>query len=897
MQREIEIYAGDVYRAKTEKEFHTGIFFEEVYKRTDAIVCDIIEQMRIYAEDSRVQGGYKAKYHGMGNNIVTFCADRGQGKTSAMQSYAAYLQNNDIARDNFFGPGNVINRSYFKVLDPIDPSALDSGESIIRVLVSRLFLEFSKLAEENRLPFKDEIRFRKEKDNILKAFEKCYENIDYLQKDKCVEVYDLETLAQLGNSAELKKNLYNLVDYFLDLFFCEKGERRPAYLVVQVDDADLSMGDIFKICDDIRNYFSIPNIIVMMATNYNQLEVAIAQRYMKQYECTIRLQEQRNFAEECNRMAFRYLEKMLPAGHRVVLTSVDALINENVNYFTVLYYRNSEFVKASAKNDVFKTEIEVNCRCQNVQQQLIRFLYMKTGIILLERPGEMHSVLPHTLRELTHFVKLLDDMEKFDQCSALKVWVKSGDLSEVEKWKRNLDILKRYFLNYWCGTHLNYSQQVMIEEIDQANRKMELVYQSIDKYIKSCDGKSGIAISQPYSYSAVMKVCVENGLAAHPLLQDALIFYYTIVLNEWFVQSIGNSEKARMLARFIGKPIDTKKVGNDKKYKILHFDFPVEKLRQYAEGELTNMSNQAWLKAFCIEADNTSLDDVMGMKKSVAGGTVSGKAGAKIQFNLFHPILTMLYSDIWLNQPDGKQAPQDSASVSDYIGDSEHLNDHVDMGYLISAKNMLINYDVQRWVRLRVETKINEWDRSGERRLDRIWKSYYTIIDSWANECKYLGENSILSQVCFGENFENSILGNVIFLCNDDNRKKYIEAYKSYLSQVTSNAGGKAARLVKSNKDYEMELAAKQMIGDIKSSSINSEIVMSLDEQIGSSQFVQRISELRDLVGIEREIEQECDKLTDLLEKDEKIELLREGLKSFSSSLKSQYARIQKIHV
>ena len=91
MQREVEIYAEDVYRAKTEKEFHAGIFFEEVYKRTDAIVCDIIEQMRFYAEDSRVQGGYKAKYHGMGNNIVAFCADRGQGKTSAMQSYAAYL--------------------------------------------------------------------------------------------------------------------------------------------------------------------------------------------------------------------------------------------------------------------------------------------------------------------------------------------------------------------------------------------------------------------------------------------------------------------------------------------------------------------------------------------------------------------------------------------------------------------------------------------------------------------------------------------------------------------------------------------------------------------------------------------------------------------------------------
>ena len=891
MQREVEIYAEDVYRAKTEKEFHAGIFFEEVYKRTDAIVCDIIEQMRFYAEDSRVQGGYKAKYHGMGNNIVAFCADRGQGKTSAMQSYAAYLQNNDIAKDNFFGTGNVIGRSYFKVLDPIDPSALDSGESIIRVLVSRLFLEFSKMTEENKLPFKDEIKFRKEKDNILKAFERCYENIDYLQKEKNIEAYDLETLAQLGNSAELKKNLYNLVEYFLDVVFCEKEERRPAYLVVQVDDADLSMGDIFKICDDIRNYFSIPNIIVMMATNYKQLEVAISQRYMKQYECIIRLQEQRGFVEECSRMAFRYLEKMLPAGHRVMLTSIDALINANVNHFTVLYYRNNAFSKIG-KADVFKTEIDVDCRCRNIQQQLMKFLYMKTGIVLLERPGEMCSVLPHTLRELTHFVKLLDDMEQIDQKRALKVWAGAGDIAEVEKWKRNLDILKRYFLNYWCGTHLNCSQQIMIEEIDRCNRKMDLVYQSINQYIKSHDGKE-LSVDSPYSYSVVMKECVETGLASNPLLQDAVIFYYTIVLNEWFVQSIGDAEKAGSLAGFLGKPFDVKMVVEDGSYNILQFDFSAENLRQYAEGELTNALNRAWLKAFCIADGDSSFVDEERVIRNVEGRA----AGTKVQFNLFHPILTMLYSDIWRSQPDERLAEQDSASVSDYIEDGNRLNDHIDMSYLISAKNLLVNYDVQSWVRIRVEEKMKEWDRSGERRLDRIWRSYYTLRDSWENACRYLGEESILSQVCFGEYFENAVLGNIIFLCNEENRKKYVKVYKEHLLHILDMMIDRMTGIIKLSKYDEMEVAAKQMIGDAKSSSVNSEIVMPLDEQKGSSQFVQRIPELRALVGIERKIELECYKLSILVEENESIDLLRQELEAFSGSLESEKAKIQKVSV
>ena len=103
--------------------------------------------------------------------------------------------------------------------------------------------------------------------------------------------------------------------------------------------------------------------------------------------------------------------------------------------------------------------------------------------------------------------------------------------------------------------------------------------------------------------------------------------------------------------------------------------------------------------------------------------------------------------------------------------------------------------------------------------------------------------------------------------------------------------------IIKLSKYDEMEVAAKQMIGDAKSSSVNSEIVMPLDEQKGSSQFVQRIPELRALVGIERKIELECYKLSILVEENESIDLLRQELEAFSGSLESEKAKIQKVSV
>ena len=185
----------------------------------------------------------------------------------------------------------------------------------------------------------------------------------------------MESLARLGSSAELKNNLKKLINQYLKIVLREKEK---GYLVVQVDDADLSLGNVFQICENIRNYFSIPNVIVMMAADYGQLKAVIHQSYLKQYERMIQLQPESGFANQCNTMTARYLEKMLPEGHRVTLPDVNVMISESFQSIKLLYYSKKE-----GETEDLLSEVLVGCN--DLQEQLMKLLYIKTGVVLLKR--------------------------------------------------------------------------------------------------------------------------------------------------------------------------------------------------------------------------------------------------------------------------------------------------------------------------------------------------------------------------------------------------------------------------------------------------------------------------------------------------------------------------------
>lgn len=81
----------------------------------------------------------------------------------------------------------------------------------------------------------------------------------------------------MGESTHLKKNLYELVNYFLKLE--AKGEEiSKTKLLVAIDDLDLCSDNVYKMAEQIRKYLIIPNVIIIMAIKVPQLENCIREK-------------------------------------------------------------------------------------------------------------------------------------------------------------------------------------------------------------------------------------------------------------------------------------------------------------------------------------------------------------------------------------------------------------------------------------------------------------------------------------------------------------------------------------------------------------------------------------------------------------------------------------------
>lgn len=203
MDKRIVINRGDEYRFKTEKEPKEEDFFYEVYQKAESVTEEILETMRQRREQLYRT---KAHFYGVGNNIIVFCGSRGEGKTSALQSFAYQLKNAE-------------NKEYV-VLDTIDPSELDSEQSIVRVFLSRLFSCFQSLYDKSDKfdNDNDEREMNRERKNILDKFNKCYNNLTYIRQKGKKDIYqdNLDYLSELGDSRNLRTNLFLLVEMILE---------------------------------------------------------------------------------------------------------------------------------------------------------------------------------------------------------------------------------------------------------------------------------------------------------------------------------------------------------------------------------------------------------------------------------------------------------------------------------------------------------------------------------------------------------------------------------------------------------------------------------------------------------------------------------------------------------
>lgn len=520
---EYRCFLSDIYQANGNGEIDREEFYYPQYMQAAKCIDEItmrkaeydgsVEQERERQRTRRSQWGREAdapaedyRYSnersrmGYPNNIIGFCAKRGQGKTSAMLTMVRALTEKEKKKpavrqfwnnahvkngarlekrgDASEDESPVIDSKYF-ALGTIDPTTMEKRDSILEIIVARMLQKVQDVHEEelssDRRGGKAETeRYR----DLLAEFQDVSQKVRLLKHSKPIDDYDdISKISETDDSRSAKHAFVKLVKDFLRYIEADM-------LIVPVDDADMDPNRVYEVVEDLRKYCIVPGVIIMMAVHLDTLKTCIEQQYVKSYQHLLKTGIDTDHMKryQCREMAERYVDKLIPDLHQIHLPYINDKIRDGAD--VKLIYR----APAKGKNEPGEDLLAYPDVPDGYQDRLARLVYEKTGVILCNRPGYMHRFMPKRYRELTHmlsfFTRLTDIQVSGDfslknlimyQYFGIKIQNKAGNTIPEEEVReclerriRNLDQLESYFFQHWCPVNLTKNQCDKLNKIRSA---------------------------------------------------------------------------------------------------------------------------------------------------------------------------------------------------------------------------------------------------------------------------------------------------------------------------------------------------------------------------------------------------------------------------------------------
>ena len=459
MTRYIKIQYGHEFKLKR-SEICDDDFFYPVYCRA----LEQLEEIILFGEEKEAESSQDHLH-----NIIAFCGERGQGKTSAMLSFTDALKDNGKVKAVGFAERISALGRKFIVLDPIDPTQMEDNENIISIILSRSFIEFRSFCEDpdNKKQCED---FIKDKNNLLERFKLCYEQI-LTTKSKNKPPYMqhsyeeiLHELLRLGDSS----NLRNELNRILKAYFKFSEPDYKCVLVLQIDDTDLNIHKAYEIVEDLRKYFCLPHVIILMASKIEQLCEIVEQQFRKDYAVLLRTHTTQ---DDPRNIASKYLGKLLPENRRIYLPEPAAISDRADEKIEIRYMRDVDDITVY---DITRVEnvngtpmVNLLNGNTNFQESILQYVFQKTGIRFATPEYDIpHYLMPKTLRGLIDLLTLLSRLKDFGEPLSDKCAVNIREEANQLKLN-NLETFEQYFMKSWIPS--NIDRQYMGFLLDLSN--------------------------------------------------------------------------------------------------------------------------------------------------------------------------------------------------------------------------------------------------------------------------------------------------------------------------------------------------------------------------------------------------------------------------------------------
>lgn len=346
--------------------------FKDQYNQALNMVASLLQRGADYKQQA-----------GVCENVITICGERGTGKTSFMLSLSGMLK-------------EMHKKAY--VIPLIDPAHFDLDANLLSMVLGNLANAFQ---EEKESIFHTAASFEKQKEKES-LYREVYEDMQQLQTlmvaagdhkpSRDAHPFDLKDMAASMNLREsVKKTISSVLKVF-----------GKDFIIVQVDDVDLSSIICRIMMEQIRKYLTNENVIVLISVKLDQAQDAVSLKYIDDYR-KLYFDEAKRYADE---IAFRYIEKVFPLSRRIVLYN--------------------DVISAHARLKVGNSEEDVVFAMTNLIQQ-------KTGYRFPVVKGRS-QIVPEILRSYMQLYAMLDNM---------------GDDMSL-----NRQSFRKYFTDIWIPEHV-----------------------------------------------------------------------------------------------------------------------------------------------------------------------------------------------------------------------------------------------------------------------------------------------------------------------------------------------------------------------------------------------------------------------------------------------------------
>lgn len=407
-----------------------------VFKQALQALAGIVGQAREFERYDQRDGDFcrQERLFRYSSNIIAFSGQRGGGKTSTMLSFSRIMQRIGKERKEW-GDYQELQSAWkelqnvlFIVLSPLEPSVLEGQQSILSVVLSRLYAYGERLMQEANQEGCDEGWLEYVQRKLTRDLQNCQSGIRGVKYQRDAAPQDLRDLQDINDGARLRQYFSDLVEDLLQLA-THRGQRevywnridretcyqntadKEAYLVLQLDDADSQIDHSYQVLEDVRKYLVVPKMVILMSADVSIFRHLVLEKYAEEFPTLGKVEEERQpLWADLRRMGSKYLDKLIPSIQLVTLPLLDQLVVQQGDNLELRYLKS----KPVGKNELSQPEYVFPWAKDaglGLQDFLLTAIYQKTGIIFVSHTAYVNNIVPTTMRGTMHLLYLLSTME------------------------------------------------------------------------------------------------------------------------------------------------------------------------------------------------------------------------------------------------------------------------------------------------------------------------------------------------------------------------------------------------------------------------------------------------------------------------------------------------------